>query len=328
MKPWTKWLGCGALLGLLAWLVAWSIRSLTGGEGAVTWWLALGAIALVPAAASLVSPRVGRLAGPALVAMLSAYGVAAIVGVALLVTLLVAGRIPDADAIRPFVVPAVAAIVLAVVLALIFEPRVTRAARHAVYGRTSGSADLARTFGSRMTRAIPLDELALQGAEALREALTLRRVELWIPAGDELRPWIGDPPVERTAVPMGGLEPTAVVQAGLIGHGWMKVWLPGLLTGREDAFVRAAPMAHAGELLGLLLVERPVGAEPVHPGGRAHGGRARAAARGGGAQRPAGLRAAGVTRRGAPSGRGAAAFARSYRCRRRPGSSNDRTQPP
>ena len=173
MKAWLKWLGCGALLGLLAWLVAWSVRTLTGGEGAVTWWLALGAIALVPAAASLVSPRVGRLADPALVAVLSAYGVAAIVGVALLVTLLIAGRIPDADAIRPFVVPAVAAIVLAVVLALIFEPRVTRAARQAVYGRTAGSADLARTFGSRMTRAIPLDELALQGAEALREGLVV-----------------------------------------------------------------------------------------------------------------------------------------------------------
>ena len=132
----------------------------------------LGAIALVPAVASLVSPRVGRLADPALVAVLSAYGVAAIVGVALLVTLLIAGRIPDADAIRPFVVPAVAAIVLAVVLALVFEPRLTRAARQAVYGRTAGSADLARSFGSRMTRAIPLDELALQGAEALREALS------------------------------------------------------------------------------------------------------------------------------------------------------------
>ena len=55
MKAWLKWLGCGALLGLLAWLVAWSVRTLTGGEGAVTWWLALGAIALVPAAASVAS---------------------------------------------------------------------------------------------------------------------------------------------------------------------------------------------------------------------------------------------------------------------------------
>ena len=54
-----------------------------------------------------------------------------------------------------------------------------------------------------MTRAIPLDELALQGAEALREALALRRVELWIPAGEELRPWIGDPPVERDGGPHG-----------------------------------------------------------------------------------------------------------------------------
>ena len=94
MKPWVKWLGCGALLGLLAWLVAWSIRSLTAGEGAVAWWLALGALALVPAVISLASPRVGRLADPALVAVLSAYGVAAIVGLALLVTLLIAGRRP------------------------------------------------------------------------------------------------------------------------------------------------------------------------------------------------------------------------------------------
>ena len=99
MKPWMKWLGCGALLGLLAWLVAWSMSSLTGDDASVTWWLALGAIMLIPAAASLASQRVGRLADPALVALLAAYGVAAIVAIALLVSLLIAGRVPDADAI-------------------------------------------------------------------------------------------------------------------------------------------------------------------------------------------------------------------------------------
>ncbi len=141
------------------------------------------------------------------------------------------------------------------------QPAIARAAGRLVYGAEAAPTDLARSFGSRMTRAIPLDELALQGAEALRGALRLRRAELWIPAGDELRPWIGDPPIEHRPIPMGGLEPAAVVQAGLIGHGWMNVWLPELLDGREDSFLRAAPMAHAGELLGLLLVERPVTAE-------------------------------------------------------------------
>ncbi len=256
MRPWLKWLGCGALLSLLAWSLAWAIRALTGGGETIAWWLAVGAIAVAPAIASLGSGRVGRLADPALVGILCAYGVAVIVAASIVTSILLAGRIPDADDVRPFVVPAVAAIALAAVLAAMFGSRILGAARRFVYGRASAPGDLARSFGSRMTRAIPLDELALQGAEALRGALTLRRVELWIPAGDELRPWIGDPPVQRESVPLGGLEPTAVVQAGLIGHGWMKVWLPEMLEGREDAFVRAAPMAHAGELLGLMVVER------------------------------------------------------------------------
>jgi signal transduction histidine kinase len=253
------------MLSLLAWATAWAVRELSGGDWSVAWWLATGLIAVVPAVISVVSPMVARFADPAFVVVLAAYGIAGMVAAAIVATLLIAGRVPDADAVRPFVAPAVASIVLATILAAAFEPRVVRAARRFVYGRSMASGDLARSFGSRMTRAIPLDELALQGAEALREALSLRRVELWLPAGDELRPWLGDPPIERAPVPLGGSEPAAAVQAGLIGHGWMKVWLPDLLSGRDDAYVRAAPMAHAGELLGLLVVERSVDAEAFTP---------------------------------------------------------------
>src|SRR5438034_1110474 len=38
----------------------------------------------------------------------------------------------------------------------------------------------------------------------------------------------------------------------------MKVWLPEMLEDREDSFVRMAPMSHAGELQGVIVVERPV----------------------------------------------------------------------
>jgi signal transduction histidine kinase len=39
------------------------------------------------------------------------------------------------------------------------------------------------------------------------------------------------------------------------------VWLPSLLEGRGDGQLRVAPISHAGELLGLIVVERPAGAD-------------------------------------------------------------------
>jgi signal transduction histidine kinase len=38
---------------------------------------------------------------------------------------------------------------------------------------------------------------------------------------------------------------------------WVSIWLPALLDGRQRAQLRVAPISHAGELLGLLVVERP-----------------------------------------------------------------------
>ncbi|MGZ5316939.1 MAG: histidine kinase [Actinomycetota bacterium] len=113
-----------------------------------------------------------------------------------------------------------------------------------------------------MTRAVPLEELALQTAEQLREGLGLRAVELWTLQGATLHPWGGDPEIDRPPVALGSVEPVVVVQAGLSGHGWLSVWLPELLEGRDDAYVRMAPMAHGGELLGTLVVERAVTGEP------------------------------------------------------------------
>ena len=46
------------------------------------------------------------------------------------------------------------------------------------------------------------------------------------------------------------------------GRAWVAVWLPALLDGRADAALRVAPISHSGELLGLIVVERPGGADP------------------------------------------------------------------
>jgi signal transduction histidine kinase len=45
------------------------------------------------------------------------------------------------------------------------------------------------------------------------------------------------------------------------GSAWASVWLPALLDGREQAQLRVAPISHAGELLGLIVVERATGAD-------------------------------------------------------------------
>jgi signal transduction histidine kinase len=51
-------------------------------------------------------------------------------------------------------------------------------------------------------------------------------------------------------------EAPVVARAGVCGPAWLAVWLPSLLDGRGDAAIRVAPVAHSGELLGLVVVVR------------------------------------------------------------------------
>jgi signal transduction histidine kinase len=180
-----------------------------------------------------------------------------IVALSFAVMLLVFGRVPS-DTERGLVWPAVAAIVFAALLVLLAHDRLTRAIDRVAGGERQAPSDLARSFSSRMSRSVPLDELVLQAAEGLRGSMRLRSAEMWILTDGSLRPWIGDPGIDRPAVPLAGMDPATVVQAGLSGHGWLQVWMPSMLEGREDAYVRMAPMANAGELLGVIVVERPV----------------------------------------------------------------------
>jgi signal transduction histidine kinase len=46
------------------------------------------------------------------------------------------------------------------------------------------------------------------------------------------------------------------------GHRWVAVWLPDLVDERRDAAVRVAAITNAGELLGLIVVERPAAGAP------------------------------------------------------------------
>jgi signal transduction histidine kinase len=177
---------------------------------------------------------------------------------------LVAGRAPGREE-RMLVVGALVGIVVASSLLAWLRPRLERGLLRVLHRDRAHPEDLALAFSGRMSRAIPLDELVLQAAESMRGGLRLRAVEVWRLVGDVLTPWLGDPDLHRPPVPLGGVAPAAVVQAGLSGHGWMQVWLPAMLAGREDSYVRLAPMASAGELQGVVVVERGVDADPFTP---------------------------------------------------------------
>ncbi len=257
MRAATRWLVWGGLVAVLGVFVVWGLDALFGHD--VNPWLGAlaGLVSIVPFALAMRSARIARAAGPALVATLSFAALLAIVAGAYALVVLLAGRRPT-DSERWFLGIAMIVVVVAALAYHLLESRIDAWARRLVYRDRSPSADLSRTFSARMSRAIPLDELALQSAEQLRESLGLRAVELWTLHGATLRPWIGDPEIDRPPIDLGSLEPVVVVQAGLSGHGWLSVWLPQMLEGREDAYVRLAPMAHAGELLGTLVIERPV----------------------------------------------------------------------
>jgi signal transduction histidine kinase len=56
-------------------------------------------------------------------------------------------------------------------------------------------------------------------------------------------------------------EREVVSRAGVSGNAWTAIWLPALLDGRLRAQLRVAPVSHGGELLGLIVVERPADAD-------------------------------------------------------------------
>ena len=102
----------------------------------------------------------------------------ALVGVSYLLVVLGLGREPDGDEQTLLGLSMLAA----AVAALLWVPareRLTDFATRRVYGERHAPDEVLRTFGSRLTRALPLDELLLQLAESLKKTMALDVAEVW-----------------------------------------------------------------------------------------------------------------------------------------------------
>ncbi|HWH35442.1 MAG TPA: histidine kinase [Acidimicrobiales bacterium] len=165
------------------------------------------------------------------------------------------GRVP-AGGERTVLLLSVAAAAAVALLYLPARDRLIGVANRLVYGEQAAPDEALRTFGSRLTRAIPLDELLLQLAESLRKTMRLASAEVWTGTGGRLERTVSLPHRELAVMELGPKEAPVVVRAGVAGGTWLDVWLPQLIADRDATLVRVASIAHAGELLGLIAVER------------------------------------------------------------------------
>jgi signal transduction histidine kinase len=212
--------------------------------------------ALVPGALMAgTSQRVSRRVDKVLVHTVSATGLTAVVVAVYLIIVIGLGRAP-ADSERNLFVLSMLAAAIASLAYVPARERLAETANRLVYGERHPPDEVLRTWGSRLSRSIPMDELLLQLAESLRKVLVLRRAEIWIGSSGRLELAVAVP--DRSAPPLvlGPEEQPVVTRAGVTGNAWLEVWVPGLLEGRTNAQLRVAPASHSGELLGLLVVER------------------------------------------------------------------------
>ena len=250
-----EWVGLAVVVVAEAALVATALRVLAGWPRHLP--EVVGAVSvLVPVAlAAGASPRLVGRVDRLLAHTVSLAGLSGlVVGVYLLVVLGL-GQVPS-ERERALLLLSMAA---AAVCALLYHPareRLTQAANRLVYGERSAPDEALRTFGARLSRAIPLEELLLQLAESLHKTMSLESAEVWTGSEGLLERAASVPDRGPARLVVDPAEAPVVARAGVSGRAWLAVWLPNLLDGRPDAAVRMAPVAHSGALLGMLVVTR------------------------------------------------------------------------
>lgn len=260
-----QWVTAGMIVLGAACVVLLAVHLLLGTPADPQPWL-LGAAVAGPLALALgVHPRTSTAGPAALVQAIVAAGSAAlVVGVYLVVVVGFGGR-PAPDERDVLLSGVVAALVVAV-LALPVRARLAALATDLVRLGPAGSGEFA-SFGARMTRAVPMDELLLQLVESLRAAVAPAGAEVWVGAGGVLDRAAAVPDLPQRRLVLGVDERIVVGRARSGGSRWMSVWLPVLLAEHVTAHgatapVRAVPVAHLGALLGVLVLHRQAGADP------------------------------------------------------------------
>lgn len=254
-----RWLAAAAFV-MIAWgVLVCGLRLMAGVPRPLDAWLT-GAVAVPAVAAALAAFLPGvRAATAAVKEALALAGFAVLAVGAYLV--FVAGLIgaPTGHEREVLISSLIAALVVAV-LAAPTRRWVLDLAGAVVTGPPDDAGDVATAFAARMSRAVPMDELLLQLAESLHAGLGRGGAEIWTGSSGTLNRTVAVPARPGARLTLGEQDRTVVAQARIGGPAWSAVWLPDLVDGAGDS--RVAPIAHLGELHGLLVVRRAPGDPP------------------------------------------------------------------
>jgi signal transduction histidine kinase len=256
-----QWAGWGGVVAGACAFVIWLMHQLIG------WPDGLGApivvfTASIPLAIALSSfeklaLRIDRL----LVRTIEAGGLVALVGVVYVIVVLGFGDSPTDESRRVLGLSMVAA----AIAALLFVPArnwLEELANRRVYGEQRAPDEPLQTFGARMSRAIPLDELLLQLAESLKKSMQLSNAEVWTGTDGLFERAAAVPYRETARVRLNEEEAAVVARAHVSGNAWIQVWLPAFIAEHPGRTLRVAPLVLSGELFGFILCARAVDQQP------------------------------------------------------------------
>ncbi len=253
-----QWLGLALALVVEVAVITGALRMLV--EWPDDGGLVVGA-SLVLVGAALAASASPKLVGKVDRMLSHAVSLAGLTAVVVFVYLLVVvglGRVPTDDERSVLVLSMLAAGVSAA-LYIPARDRLAVAADRLVYGAPQDPAQALDTFGSRMTRALPMEELLLQLVELSKKHFSLQAAEVWTGVEGRLSRAASVPDAGEGTIRLGPAELPVVTRAGVCSRGWAAVWLPDALQGRAEGPLRIAPMTHSGQLFGVLVLERPQG---------------------------------------------------------------------
>ncbi|HET6794401.1 MAG TPA: histidine kinase [Acidimicrobiales bacterium] len=249
-----QWLGCGAALLAEAAVVLGALRLLVGWPRPLFTVLAAATIVVPLSLAGGTSARLAGRSDRLLVATVSLAGLSGVVLAIYVFIVIGLGSVPGTED-RTVVVLSMLAAALSAAAYTPARERLSVFANRLVYGAREAPDEALRTWGSRLSRAIPMDELLLQLAESLRKTMGTA-AEVWTGGEGRFERVASVPDRGPATIRLSAEEEPVLCRAGVVSRGWLEVWLPALLAGRGDAQIRVVPVVNSGELLGLLVLER------------------------------------------------------------------------
>jgi hypothetical protein len=184
-------------------------------------------------------------------------GLVTIVSVIYLIVVLGLGDAPDAQA-RDLLGLSMVAAVLAAVVALPARKSLDEAARRRVYGDRRSPDEAIQTFGTRMSRSVPMDELLLQLAESLKLSMQLATAEVWTGSDGMLERVVSVPDRGPRRLVLSAEELPVVSRASRARLA--QVWVPGPSPCGNASCVSARSSLRA--LVGAIVTGRAPGAIP------------------------------------------------------------------